>query len=124
MSYYDDDEYVDRDYVSERKIGKPLGRGFPHLPNKQEGKELRRLMQKSGETEEQVRSKVENRRLLAAARKSPTVSTGAKRWKYEVKRRQTLIARRLGLPGWHPTVQAELAQFITNYRSRNRGWPL
>jgi hypothetical protein len=122
MSYYHED--FDNNYISGRKRGHLLGVGAPHIPNKEEAKELRRLMQKSGETEEQVRGKIENRRLLAKAAKSPMQSNGAKRWKFLLKRRQKIVAQRLGLPGWHPDVQRELIQLNANLTARNRGWPL
>lgn len=118
MSYYHED--FDNNYISGRKRGHLLGHGAPHIPNKEEAKELRRLMQKSGETEEQVRSKIENRRLLAKAAKSPMQSVG-NRYEYERKRMQTRIAKSKGLPGWHPEVQKELRERLVNQRLGRNG---
>jgi hypothetical protein len=110
--WYDDgDEYCT--HVSARKIGHPLGHGAPHIPNKQEAKELRRLMKKSGQTEEQVRADIVNRRRLAEARKSPTQGNRSHRYNYELKRQQKWIAKTKSLPGYHPDVQKELKEVMT-----------
>ena len=116
--WYDEDDFYCT-HISARKVGHPLGYGAPHIPNKQEAKELRRLMKKSGQTEEQVRSNIVNRRKLADARKSPTQSSGH-RYEYEMKQQQKRIARYLGLPGYHPDVQKELKE--TMLRRRHRGF--
>ena len=66
---YDEEDFEPPNYVKRgRKAGHLLGRGAPHIPNKQEAKELRRLMQKSGESEEQVRVDILPALSLTAAR--------------------------------------------------------
>lgn len=92
-----------------RKAGHPLGADAPHIPNKQEAKELRRLMQKSGESEEQVRSNLVNRRKLAKAAKSSQAS--GNRHRIVLIRLRRSIAASMGLPAYAPQVQdAALAQ--------------
>ena len=118
MGIWYDNEYCT--HTSARKAGHPLGHGAPHIPNKQEAKELRRLMKKSGQTEEQVRSKIENRRLLAKAAKSPMQSHGT-RYEYLRKQMQKSIAKYKGLPGWHPEVQKELSERLVNQRLGRNG---
>jgi hypothetical protein len=103
-----------------RKGGHPLGAGYPHIPNKQEAKELRRLMAKFNKSAEEVRADIENRRKLAKAAKSPMVGNSVHRNLVERKKIQKRISRRRGLPGYHPDVQEELnAQMQRNgiYRS-------
>lgn len=102
---YDEEDFEPPNYVKRgRKAGHLLGRGAPHIPNKQEAKELRRLMQKSGESEEQVRGKVENRRKLAQAAKSPQVAGNRQRIVFIRLRRR--IAASMSLPAYDPQVQA------------------
>lgn len=105
-----DDDTDQPDYVARgRKFGHPLGAGAPHIPNKQEAKELRRLMQKSGESEEQVRSNLANRRKLAKAAKSSQAS--GNRHRIVVMRLRRRIAASMGLPAYAPQVQeATLAE--------------
>lgn len=55
-------------YLSERKYHAATVTGA-HIPNKEEAKELRRLMQLSGESEVEVRKKKSNRVKLAKASK-------------------------------------------------------
>jgi len=68
-----DEDYNDRPlarHLAPRKLGKPLGRGERHIPNKAERKLLTQMMQKSGQTEEEVRKSKSNRQKLAKARAS------------------------------------------------------
>lgn len=72
MSIYANDWDPERQqYVSSRKCGKPLGPDAPHYPNKSERRELTRLMQASGMTEDEVRVVKENRQRLASAAMDP-----------------------------------------------------
>lgn len=57
-----------------KRDGRPMGASAPHYPNKAEGRALRQLMAKTGDSKEVVLSKVENRRVIAAAKKAPTLS--------------------------------------------------
>ncbi len=105
----EEDLVVDKTYMSRRKAGKPLGPGAPHLPNKQEAKELRRLMQKSGESAEAVRTKLANRRKLAEAQKSAQKrANGGTREQVLNKRLRRNIAATLGVQSWDKAVDAEI----------------
>lgn len=86
-------------YVSGRKVGLPLGPNAPHHPNKSEGKALRRLMAKSGDTEEEVRSSKRHRQELAKARKALTLPNPDRR-AYELKIARRQKAARLGIEVW------------------------
>lgn len=92
----------DRQQVfSSRKSGKPLGLGAPHYPNKAERKLLTQMMQKSGQTEEQVRASKSNRQKLAAASKSMSRSQSVhNRRAYEAKVARRNEAARLGVQVW------------------------
>lgn len=82
MSVYDTIgawDYEREEYITSRKVGKPMGRDAPHYPNKAERVLLTQMMQKSGQTEEQVRSNIDNRRKLAEAAKSMSVSQAPRR---------------------------------------------
>jgi hypothetical protein len=104
---YDLDWDEDRqNYVSSRKVRRPLGPNAPHIPNKQEARELRRLMAKSGNSAEEVKADKGNRRKLAAAQKSPMQGDWQKRREYLVKMVKRSIARQMGLPATHPDVEA------------------
>ena len=86
---------------SARKRNKPLGPDAPHYPNKEESKELRRLMQLSGDSEEVVRSNPHNRRLLAEASvKSHQLSDS----NISIKRARRSIGSALGLPPYDKVV--------------------
>ncbi len=104
MSIYEEDwDFERQQYVSSRKVGKPLGYGFPHYPNKAERALLIQLMKKSGKTEEQVREDKSNRRKLAQASKSMSSSTMESRksrrdYKLKIARRRQ--AARLGVEVW------------------------
>lgn len=92
MSHYDEHEKGDwdherQDYVSGRKYGKPLGPGAPHIPNGAERKELARIMQRSGLSEEEVRLNKVHRVALAKARKEPTSRGTTDRVKLMIKRK-------------------------------------
>ncbi len=94
-----------QEYVSSRKIGKPLGPNAPHYPNKSERVLLTQMMQKSGLTEEQVRAIKSNRVKLAQAQKAPEY--GTRPWRgpnsranFELKRRKRQEANRLGVQVW------------------------
>lgn len=94
--YLDEERQV---YASSRKTGKPLGPDAPHYPNKSERKRLTQLMQKSGQTEEEVRESLSNRRELAKARKSASFGKGDRR-AYELKIARRNEAERLGVQVW------------------------
>lgn len=88
---------------SSRKVGRALGPDAPHYPNKAERRELARICQKSGMTEEEVRERKEYRQALSAAQKTPMKPSGH-RQAIERKRALRTIAKSLGLPTWHPDV--------------------
>lgn len=110
MSYEFDDDEFDLPSYSTRKFGKPLGPNAPHYPNKAERKLLTRMMQKSGQTEEEVRKSKSNRQKLAAAAKSMQGSSSTKnsRQAFELKRRKRNIAFYLGVPVWDKQVEERL----------------
>jgi hypothetical protein len=93
-----------QEYVSSRKIGKPLGPNAPHYPNKSERVLLTQMMQKSGMTEEQVRAIKSNRVKLAQARKAPTLGRPwlgpDSRANFELKRAKRKRAKSLGVQVW------------------------
>lgn len=101
-AYYVDDWDREREmHVTGRKVGKPLGSDNPHYPNKAERKLLTQMMQKSGQTEEQVRESKSNRRKLAAASNSMSKSqSGHSRREYEMKIDRRNRAARLGVQVW------------------------
>jgi hypothetical protein len=92
MNHYGNYEKGDWDhdrqhYVSGRKYGKPLGPDAPHIPNGAERKELARIMQRSGLSEEEVRLNKVHRIALAQARKEPTTRGTTDRKKLMIKRK-------------------------------------
>lgn len=90
-----------QEYTSSRKAGKPLGPDAPHYPNKAERKLLTQMMQKSGQTEDEVRASKSNRQKLAAASKSMMQTKGYnRRYEYEIKIRRRNEAARLGVEVW------------------------
>ena len=112
MPWYEDDEEREFDHVnfqSARKVGKPMGPGSPHYPNTAERVLLTQMMQKSGKTAEQVRADKSNRQKLAKAAKSMEQGKG-KRHRYAIllKRAKRGIAAALGVPPYHPDVEAYL----------------
>jgi hypothetical protein len=105
---YDKDwDHERQQYVSSRKVGKPLGAGERHIPNKAERKALARLMQASGLTEEEVRENKDNRRKLAQAAKDPMRASGH-RHEYKVKMARRRIAAELGVLVTDPQVEARM----------------
>ena len=100
MIYDQDWDWERQQWVSSRKVGRPLGENAPHIPNKAERKALTRMMQKSGQTEEEVRESLSNRRALAAARKQPTMDGKVDRYALAVKRSKREMAKRLGCEVW------------------------
>lgn len=117
VEYFSDGTF--KGYVSARKKNKPKGSGSPHIPNKQEAKELRRLMQKSGESAEAVRSKLTNRRRLADAQKSATKRTnGGTREEVLYKRLRRQAAHILDVPVWHKSVDAKVEEL----QKKRRTW--
>jgi len=103
MSIYEEHWHEERqEYVSDRKVGKPLGPNAPHYPNKAERVLLTQMMQKSGMTEEQIRAVKENRIALANASKSTTSPRGDEdfRYKLRVKRSRRATAKRLACEVW------------------------
>jgi hypothetical protein len=112
MSWYEDDEEREFDHVdfrSARKYGKPMGAGAPHYPNTAERVLLTQMMQKSGQTEEQVRADKSNRQKLAEASKSMHMGKGRQhRYNILLKRAKRGIAAALGVPPYHPDVEKYL----------------
>jgi DNA-binding transcriptional regulator PaaX len=115
MSTYSDYDEGDWDVEREvyrrgKKFHKPMGAGFPHIPNKAERKELARIMQASGMTEEEVREDLTHRRALAAASKSMSKSPHgwADRLRLNQKRDARRIAHRENIPIWEAQKKAGL----------------
>ena len=105
MSWFDDDIQVD--YRSTNKIGKPMGHGHPHIPNKAERKKLAELMQASGDSEEVVRSNYFNRKALSAAAKTPAARGTTDRQRLAIKRRARSMMKYKGMQPWEAIAQAE-----------------
>lgn len=96
-----------------KRDGRPMGGAAPHYPNKNEGKALRQLMAKSGDSKEEVLSKKENRRIIARAKAGPyAVDHGQHRVKYLIKITIRQIARQMNLPTYDPAVKQK---FNANY---------
>ena len=89
-----------------RKKGKPLGPDAKHIPNKAESKELRKLMKKTGKSEEEIRSDPELRKQLSNASKEPN-KTNMDRNRLLLNRRKRKIAQLMGLPIYSPIVEQE-----------------
>ena len=106
---FDDYDLGRNEFVSSRKIGKPMGPDAPHYPNKAERVLLTQMMQKSGQTEKQVRADKSNRQKLAAAAKSMSrAKDRGHRREILLKRLKQSIAASLGVPAYHPDVQKAL----------------
>lgn len=98
-------EFGRESYMSGRKYGKPMGPGAPHYPNTAERVLLTQMMQRSGQTEEQVRNDKSNRQKLAGARKSmckpgPSLTRKGSRQEFEAKRRLRQAAAWAGVEVW------------------------
>lgn len=106
---YDEDwDHERQEYVSSRKCGKPLGPDAPHYPNKAERRELARIMQESGLTEDEVRANKDHRRRLAKAAKSPMQQGDTDRRQLRIKRHARTLAKAKGIPIWEAQKQAGL----------------
>lgn len=106
--------------IGGRKVGKPLGPDAPHYPNKAERVLLTQMMQKSGQTEEQIRAIKSNRRKLAVAAQSMMKSQNPQaRREYEVKMRRRKEAAWLGLEVWELQQKNEAA--LMSFRVRSIG---
>lgn len=114
---YSDDEYEVRHYQSARKVGKPMGYGAPHIPNKAERKLLTRMMQKSGQTEEEVRESKSNRQKLAIAAKS--MSKPKHGVSIQLKRLRRRIMLATNLPHYDKRIDA-----IVKAYNRRPGWSM
>ena len=100
---YDEGDFDDhrQNWNKGRKYSKPMGPGNPHIPNKAERKELARIMQASGMTEEEVREDLIHRRSLAKASKSmsPEADHGS-RARHALKHAARALAHRENIPIW------------------------
>ena len=85
----------------------PMGPGYPHYPNKEEGKALRRLMAISGDSKEEVLTSKRNRRIISEAKKSCGMGDRDHRIAHETKKVKRWIAEKLGVPVYHPTVNQQ-----------------
>lgn len=107
---YDEDE-GDWDHDRQRhfrgaKFKRPTGPGEPHIMNKAERKELARICQRSGLSEEEVRGDLTHRRALAKAQHSMNQPKDpAQRQRLELKRRRRDLAKKLGVPFWSPELE-------------------
>jgi hypothetical protein len=91
-----------------------------HVPNKEEAKELRRIMQKSGLTEKDVRKQKVYRVALANARELSQDGDGANAFKLRMRRFRTEAALELGTHINDPRVNG-LAR-TRYFESRQRRW--
>jgi hypothetical protein len=89
-------------YLSGRKYHAATVTG-KHIPNKEEAKELRRLMQLSGESEEEVRKKKSNRIKLAKA--SKRFGTGGNAFRLAFRKIRNEVALELGININDPRVE-------------------
>lgn len=118
---YDEDDFYHGPYRSAHKQGKPMGSTAPHLPNKAERKELARIAQKSGMTEEQIRKNKVHRVALSAAQKSMQQGKGElHRQTVLVKRARRRIAEYRNLSVWDPVVEAAVKEHFENQRRPSR----
>lgn len=115
MSVYDRFEEGDWDEERQqprrgRKYTRPMGLNAPHYPNKAERRELARIMQKSGMTEDEVRQNVVHRRALAAAAKQPEQEGQINMPRVElfIRRQRRALAHHLKVPVFDPAVDVEL----------------
>jgi hypothetical protein len=98
--------------MEREKYSRPMGAGAPHYPNKNEGKALRQLMAKSGNSKEEVLADKSNRRVIAEAQKAGTKGDKERRQAYKIKQIKRWIASKLGVPMYDPAV---LEQFNYEY---------
>lgn len=104
-------------YRNRRKAGKPMGPGNPHLPNKAERKLLTTMMRDSGQSEEQVRASLSNRRKLAAAAKSASVGKSfAEKQNILRKRLRRTVIELTGLEHFDKRVNSIVDQYIGRKR--------
>ena len=89
-----------------RKKGHPLGHDAPHIPNKLESKELRKLKKKTGLTEEELLMNSEFRKKFSEAAKS-NQKVNPDRARLLFNRKCRKISKLMGLPVYDPLVQEE-----------------
>ena len=94
--------------VSSRKVNLPLGHDHPHYPNKSESAMLRKLMQDSKCSEEEVRARKGNRQKLAMAAKEPEQQGNTDRRQLKIKRRARSLAKAECIPIWEAQARAGL----------------
>jgi hypothetical protein len=112
----DNDYFWPHNYLSPRKYHAAVT-GGPHIPNKEEAKELRRLQQKSGLTEAELRQQKVYRIKLANARNISTQGTGENARRLEMRKLRKAAALELGTHINDPRVNgiAEV-KFTDNWR--------
>ena len=94
-----------------------MGPGNPHLPNKAERKLLTTMMRDSGQSEEQVRASLSNRRKLAAAAKSASVGKSfAEKQNILRKRLRRTVIELTGLEHFDKRVNSIVDQYIGRKR--------
>lgn len=108
------------DWDSPRIIGDPryyIKKSLPpdvHLPNSGEAKKLRQIMAETGLTEEQIRKVKKYRQQLAKAANvnpKPRMHPLDRKWKNIV----STFTRKHNLAPGHPTIIAELRQWVDTY---------
>jgi hypothetical protein len=106
-------------HCSKRKVGKPMGPDAPHYPNKAERKELARICQASGLTEDEIRQNKDHRISLAKSQNSMHNRIGNRSERFELllKREKREIAKRLNVPVWHEDVTKALNLPYCEWRS-------
>ena len=95
-----------------------LGKDDPHIPNKNEGKMLRKLMSENGMTEEEVRGIKKYRILLANASKKGEKLKGDVWYNNNKKKFWKVVTKKTGLPKEHPLSKYVYNKELLNYGNR------
>lgn len=102
MAYFDDDDdYYGRTYTTARKVKKIANDPTKHYPNKDEARELRKIMASTGLSEKEIREDKKYRKLLSEAQKSgeKPKHTPQQKWCYMIAKK---ACKTTGLPREHP----------------------
>lgn len=92
-----------------------------HIPNKLESKLLRKLMSENSLSEEEIRSNIKFRRMLAKAGKSGESIQGSRvrKWYYKIIKN---ACRKTKLAPQHPKTIETLQKMLNNYSHFNTPW--
>lgn len=117
MYWDEDDEYVSGVYPrNPRKVA--AIRNGTHFVNKNEGKVLRKLKQKTGMTEAELRLDPTHRKSLSVAQDKGEKSNVSKKEKVE-KKLMKRVTRELKLAKEHPKCQEMYKTLLADYKKRN-----